>query len=390
MAGSLQQRGKNSWRLIVYAGVGPDGKEIRHRKTIQAASKREAEKELAKFVVEVEQKQCIVPSRLTLAEFSTQWLKMYAKKELSPTTAQGYASMLRLRILPALGHIQLDELKPLHLIKFYDNLKENGIRLDKKPGGLSQQSILHHHRLISSMLQTAVEWQLLSLNVAKNIKSPKTSKQEMEFYDESEVHTILKHLQNEEIKFRSLITLAITTGLRKGELLGLEWQHINFEKQTLEVKQASQYLNGKGLVTKEPKSNTSKRNLSLSDTEVTLLRELKAFQEEQKAELGSHWLDSNRLFTQWNGNPMHPNTVNNWFQKFLKRHGIAKKRFHSLRHTNITLLLAQNVDVMTVIRRAGHADGTMTLNRYGHALERGDRSAAAKLDTLLFTPTQTE
>ncbi|GEN36629.1 tyrosine-type recombinase/integrase [Aneurinibacillus danicus] len=384
MAGSLEQRGKDSWRLMVYGGRGPDGKEIRYRKTVKGINKREAEKELAKFVAEVYTGNYIDSPKITLAEFISQWMKIYAEKELSPTTVQGYEGMLTLRILPALGHVELDKLKPIHLLKFYDNLKEDGIRLDGKPGALSQQSILHHHRLISSILGHAVKWQIIPINVAKSIEPPKVEEKEMEFYNEEEVALILHYGQEEEFQYFVLVTLAITTGLRRGELLGLEWDHINFDAKTLKVKKTSQYINRKGLITKGPKSKSSKRTLSLTDEEIALLSTLKKLHEEKKETLGSKWLNSNRLFITWNGGPMHPNTVNNWFKKFTIKHNIPVKNFHSLRHTNITLLLSQNVDLMTVIMRAGHSDGSMILRRYGHAIPAKEREASDKIGSIVF------
>ncbi|WP_017756794.1 tyrosine-type recombinase/integrase [Calidifontibacillus oryziterrae] len=384
MAGNIDQRGKDSYRLTVSGGYDSNGKRIYHRKTIKATSPRAAEKELAKFVAEVENGQYITATKQTFEEFSKFWLVTYARKNLRISTVHGYEQMLNTRILQAIGHIPLEKLKPIHLQSFYSNLQENGIRLDGKPGGLSARTVKHYHNCISSILQSAVEWQLIRSNAANNVKTPKIEDNEADYYTEEEVKEILACLANEDVKYYVLYSLAITTGLRKGELLGLEWDHIDFEKKELTVKQTSMYRHGVGIYKDVPKTKKSMRTLSLSDTEIKLLKHLKEVQTRMKEEVGDLWVEHNRLFTQWNGMPMHPNTPNNMLKKFLKKYGFPTKSFHSLRHTNITILLANNIDFKTVISRAGHSDGIMTINRYAHALKSKDVSASNLLEKKLF------
>lgn len=383
MAGSIEKRGKDSWRLVVSNGYNAEGKRIRHTRTIKATSRRQAEKELAKFIAEVETNNYISTSQLSLSEFAKQWLESYVEVNLQPTTANFYKLLLR-RILRAMGHLKLNQIKPLHLLKFYDSLREDGVREDGKPGGLSPQMILHHHRCISAMLQDAVEWQLISSNPASKIKAPKVRKKESEYFTEEEIAHMLNKLVEEDIKYHLLIALAVATGLRKGELLGLEWKHINFTDKTLKVCQSTLYINTVGVFTKETKNQSSNRVISLPDTMIRLLKEYKNHQDRYREKLGDQWEDHDRLFTQWNGKPMHPGTVNSWFQKFLERNYMPKKRFHSLRHTNATMLIAKNVDIKTVSMRLGHAKTDTTLNIYAHALKESDREAAEKLDSMFF------
>lgn len=382
MAGSIEKRGENTYRLRVSAGTDSKGKRIIHRKTITAKSKRAAEKELAKFVAEIDTGNYIENPKKTFKEFSLFWLDTYARKTLKKSTVHGYEQMLNNRIFPAIGHIPIEKLKPLHLQQFYSNLQENGVRQDGKPGGLSHQTIKHHHNCISAILQDAMDWDVIPQNVASRVKTPKVEQKEAAFYSEEEAAKIIKQLAKEDYKYATLFTLAFMTGLRKSELLGLEWSHIDFENQEIHVKQTSMYRSGVGIYTDVPKSKTSKRVISISNTEVSLLLNLKEHQEQQKDIHAGLWEDHNRLFTQWNGKPMHPGSVNNQFKKFLKKNNFPIKSFHTTRHTNITLLLANNIDVKTVIQRAGHADGVMTINRYGHALKAKDREASNKLESI--------
>lgn len=384
MAGNIDQRGKDSYRLTVSGGYDANGKRIYHRKTIKAKSPRAAEKELAKFVADIERGQFIEPTKQTFREFTELWLETYAKKTLKISTVHGYEQMLNTRILKAIGHIPLEKLKPIHLQSFYSNLQEDGIRLDGKTGGLSARTINHYHNCISTILQSAVEWQLILSNAANNVKTPKVEENEADYYTEEEVKEILARLVGEDAKYYVLYSLAITSGLRKGELLGLEWGHIDWEKKELTVKQTSMYRHGVGIYKDVPKTKKSMRTLSLSETEIKLLKHLKEVQKKVKEDVGDLWVEHNRLFTQWNGMPMHPNTPNNMLKKFLEKYGFPTKSFHSLRHTNITILLANNIDFKTVISRAGHSDGIMTINRYAHALKSKDVSASNLLEQKLF------
>lgn len=384
MAGSVEKRGKESWRLVASGGRGPDGKRIKHTRSIKAKSKREAEKELAKFVAEIERGSYIEPSKITLIEFSSRWLKDYGEKSLSPTTLKRYREYLESRILPALGHFKLEQVKPLHLLEFYNNLQEDGIRADGKAGGLSEQTVLHHHRLLSAMFQDAVEWQLLSMNPATNVKPPKVKKKKMDYYDEEETKQLLGRVQIEQPKYKLLINLAISTGLRKGELLGLEWSHVDFDKKLIHIVQSSLYVSGKGIITKSPKNESSKRSISLPAQILLLLKEYKSHQNEQRLQVGAQWKNSNRLFTTWDGAPIHPSTINNWFRKFIKRNNLKPIPFHGLRHTAATLLIGKGVHVKTISNRLGHTNISTTMDIYGHALKSSDQGAADKLNDIFL------
>jgi integrase len=179
-----------------------------------------------------------------------------------------------------------------------------------------------------------------------------------------------------------LITLALSTGLRRGELLGLEWRDLDFEKNTLEVRQSSQYLPGTGLITKDPKNETSKRLISVPESVVALLKQYKAYQSEEQLKIADLWQGSNRVFTTWDGKPMHPDTVSGWFPEFLNRHGLPRIRLHDLRHTSATLLIGQGLHAKTISSRLGHANISTTMDIYGHALKSADKEAAEKLDRL--------
>lgn len=339
--GSLEKRGDNTWRLVVSCGMKGD-QQVKKKKTVtvkvackqktcrgctrtvRCQARREAEKLLAEFVLEIEKGMFIEPARLSFKDFVERWIRDYAEKNLAPKTLFRYKQMLNTRILPAMGHLKIEQIKPTHLLEFYANLQEDGIRTDGKPGGLSERTILHHHRLISSILQDAVEWQTIVSNPASRVKPPKVSKKQISCYDEEQVEVLLEIVENEPLKHKLLVYLAVFTGLRRGELMGLEWCDIDFDAGTLEVRQASQYIPGAGQFTKDPKNETSERLLSLPPFLIDMLKAYKKEQNKKRLKIGDLWQGSDRLFTTWDGKPGHPEWPSQWFPKFIKAYNIEE------------------------------------------------------------------
>lgn len=393
MAGSIEKRGKNSYRLIVCHGFNLDGKPIRHTKTVHG-TKAQAKIKLAKFVAEVEQGTVIEDKSITFKEFTEIWKRDYGSKELAPSTYRRYLGMLESRILPYLGHFKLDKIKPTDIMKFYDMLdKDTQIRRVKCNNGyrtlkpLSQKTILEHHRLIRAMLHRAVYWQLLFSNPCERVQPPKSRKPKRRYYDDEQCKVLLSNLNElstKNIKYKVAITLTVFAGVRLGELMGLEWSDIDFTNGIVSINKSSQYLADKGVFTKTPKTKSSIRNVAIPDFVVSLLEEYKSWYEEQKALYGELWIDSDRLFVQSDGKPMHPSTISKWFIKFVKEIGLPVINFHGLKHTNATLLISQNIDVAVVAARLGHAQITTTFNFYVHPIISHNKSAGNVLQNLLI------
>ena len=218
MAGYLEKRGKHSWRLIVSHGFDSSGNRIKYTKSIKANSKREADKELTKFVYEIENGIVLQNSSMTFKEFTDIWAKNHAEKELAPKTYERYKGMLNTRILPYFGHFKLSNIKPTHIMNFYDYLsKDHQIKRIKNNNkktidkGLSSKTILEHHRLLHAMLQNAVYWQILPYNPADRVKPPKHERAEIKYYDDIQCKQLLEALEEGE-----QIIQDIKEGKRKG------------------------------------------------------------------------------------------------------------------------------------------------------------------------------
>ena len=384
VVGNIEKRGDNSYRLRVSGGYTGEGKRITYKKTIQAKNKTEAQKELALFIAEIETGQALSAKKMRFRDYSDFWINNYAIPNLSPKTYERYKSMLKARILPYLGNMYLDKIQPMQLMYLYQELSESTYVRKNVSHKLSSKTVLEHHRLLHSMLQQAVYWQMIPYNPASRVRPPKAKKPNINFYDDAQTIALIKALEGEELKFRVIILLTIFTGLRRGEVLGLEWQDINFKNSSLTVRQASQYVSSIGIYTKDPKTETSNRIISIPESIIKLLKEYQKEQLKTRLRLGKEWIETNRLFVQWNGAPMHPDTITKWFRQFLEDKNLPHITFHGLRHTHATLLISQGLDVRTVSNRLGHAQTSTTLNIYAHAFAKMDREASDKLDNLLY------
>ncbi|MDO5564884.1 MAG: site-specific integrase [Eubacteriales bacterium] len=389
MAGSIEKRGTNTYRLIFAKGYNLDGTLNRHTKTVHC-NRKQAEIELAKFVSDIENSLVITGKSITFKQFTEIWKKDYGSKELAPTTFYRYVRILETRILPYFGKFKLDEIKPTDIMQFYDMLeKDTQIRRLKNNRGerltkpLSKKTILEHHKLIRAMLHKAVYWQLIVNNPAERVQPPKTKKVKRKCYDEEQCKYLLEHLENQELKYKVAITITIFTGLRLGELMGLEWSDIDFTSGIISINKSSQYLAEKGVFLKDPKTESSIREVAIPTFVVDLLEEYKLWYDEQKLVQNGLWHDSNRLFVQADGNPMHPSTISKWFIKFIEEIGLPIITFHGLRHTNATLLVAQNIDIAIIAARLGHSQITTTLNFYVHPVASHNKVAGNVLQNLL-------
>ncbi len=394
--GSIEKRGVNTWRLVASCGMKGD-KQVKKTKTVtvkvscelksckgcqkinRCQARSEAIKLSAEFVREIEKGLFIEPGKLTFKEFTERWLRDYAETNLEPKTIESYKEKLT-RILQAMGHLRIKDVRPNHLLEFYINLQEDGVRKDGKPGGLAPNNIRHHHRVISSILQDAVEWQVIPSNPAARVKPPKVPKYQARVYDEDQVTDMLAALETEPLKYQVAVMLTLDTGVREGELMGFEWPDIDFENDTIRIRRTSQYLPGKGIFTKKPKTELSEDILAVSPSAMALLKQFRAHQAQERLKAGDLWQGSERLFVTWDGRPMYPYTIGSWFPKFLKRHGLPHLNFHGLRHTSATLLINTGAPDKTVSGRLRHAKIGTTMDIYGHYLKSADRDAADRLE----------
>ena len=245
---------------------------------------------------------------------------------------------------------------------------------------LSGRTVKHYHELLSSIFRTAVEWNVITNNPVSRVRAPRTAKKAPQYYEEPQVIELLQLLEKAPLKYKTMIYMAIDTGLREGELTGLKWEDIKFEERHININKQRQYIHGYGVITKEPKTESGNRVITISEMLSGLLKALKSEQKLAQFSMGSKWIDSGYVFVGDNGEPMHPHRPYKWFVNFLEKNNLPKITFHALRHTNASLLLAEGTDIVTLSGRLGHADKNVTLNVYSHLLKSKEKQASSKMD----------
>lgn len=388
---TVRKRG-NSYQIRAYAGYDGQGKQIEKVMSWTPAPgmtekqiQKELERQKVMFENQVKSGQ-YTDGNIKFQEFAEQWFQDYGKDHLRERTYQRYKE-LAIRTYAAIGHIPLHKLQPQHLLRFYQQLAESG-QNQRTGGGLSQKTIKHYHTFISSVLERAVKWQIIPANPCKRIDAPKVIRKEAKYLDEEQAAYFLSRLPEEPIDYQVMFTLLLITGMRRGELLGLEWQDIDLEQGTIQICRTSQYNSARGIYTDTTKTEQSKRLLSIPREICQLLIDYRSWQNNRRLQLGDQW-DRNwtkapRLFCQWDGKPMHPNTPYQELQKFMQRIDMEPIPLHSLRHTNASLLIGAGTDLRTVSGRLGHSQTSTTLNVYAHLLRNKDEAASEMIANKLL------
>lgn len=244
---------------------------------------------------------------------------------------------------------------------------------------LSPQTIKHYHAFISSVLEKAVKWGYIIYNPCRRIDPPKVQKKEIVYLTKEQAVRMLALINKEPYPYRLIFNLLMFCGMRRGELMGLEWKDIDFKHAVLQINRTSQYSTERGTYTDDVKTKSSRRSIKIPDDLVNMLQDYKQWQENQRLAIGDRWIDTDRLFTQWNGLPMSLSAPYVWLKKFTTRNGLPNITLHGLRHTNATLLISEGVDIRTVAGRLGHSVASTTLNVYTHELKTADAMASDSL-----------
>lgn len=381
---NIQKRG-NSYRIKVSCGYSSDGKQIIQSKTWRpepGMTERQIEKELQRQVVHFEEA-CLkgnVVATIKFEDFARQWFKEYAEIHLKQRTIEGYHQMEK-RIYKAIGHIRLDKLTPRHIQQFIVDLcsaeREDG--RNRNGGKLSTKTIKLYKSMISTICDYAVKMQMIPANPCRNVTIPRVITPEKEFYTIEEAQQMLDLFRNEpdsNIKYVCFYTLAVYTGFRLGEMLGLEWKDVNFETYVISVNRTCLYSKAKGgLYTETPKTQQSRRSLKVSQGVIDVLFRWKELQNVQRQRVGSKWIETDRIFTKWNGLTLDRSAPGYFYKQFCERTGMRYVTTHSMRHLNASLLINAGVDVKTVQSCLGHSTATTTLQIYAHSFQTAQAAA---------------
>jgi integrase len=363
-AGSIRRRLNQTWELRWY---GSNGK--RQSKYLPATTtRREASRALSRILQAVERGVPVGSAAQTLEGFSARWLAEVAPHQLRPRTLERYEGIVRLHIAPSIGSIRLDKLSPDHVAKLHADCLRS----------MSPSSVRSVHACLRSILRTALERRLIEHNPADAVHPPKASTMPMQSLTAEQANALLTAADDEPLG--TLYVLALTTGMRLGELLGLRWRDIDMDAGRLSV-QVALIRTGKAWYLAEPKTDHSRRNISLPQRAVRSLRAHATGQKRQRLEAGAAWEDHALVFTNQWGEPLNgAHVTERLFKPLLRRAGLPAIRFHDLRHTAATIMLLQGINPRLVAERLGHSGVAITLDRYSHVLPSMQAMVADKLD----------
>ncbi len=377
MKGHIRKRGKKSWAVVIDLGRDATGRRKQKWHSVRGGRK-DAERELARLLYAVNTGDYVEPSRILLREYLDRWLRDYARHAVSPKTYERYHDIIENHINPALGNYKLSTLRPLHIQSFYTDAMTKG-RKDGR-GGLSAQTVLHFHRLLHRALGQAVKWQLLARNYADAVEAPRPRRKEMRALDDAESALLLERLADSRLCVPVII--ALTTGLRRGELLAIRWNDVDLDSATVTVNRSLEQTKD-GVQFKTPKSERSRRVVALTSFAVEILQNHRKEQAEHRLKLGPIFQDNNMMFPREDGTVWPPDSFSTVFAAFIRRSGLPHVRFHDLRHSHATQLLKQGVHPKIVSERLGHSKIGITLDTYSHVMPGMQEEAAQKIDAAL-------
>ena len=384
---NVRKRG-NSYQIRVSAGYDSEYRQVIHTKTWKPTpgmTERQIEKEVARQAIMFEEycKKGIVTVNVKFKEFAEKWLNDFARVNLKKTTFQRMKNTT-IRVYAAFGHLRVDSITRGQIQAFVDDMAKNGKNM-KTGKPLSRKSIVHHLNFLSDVFNYALRFDMIDSNPCNHIFVPKGEKKEKEIYTVEEMKQLFKLVnQYAPLKYKAFLTLAVYSGFRNGELMGLEWKDVDWENNVISVRRTSNYTVTDGNYTDTPKTKSSIRSLKLPQQVFDVLSELRESQLKNKENLGTKWIDSDRLFVTEIGKTLHRGSPYKWQREFTERHGMRFCDIHSLRHFNATVLINAGVDTATVSSALGHSNISTTTNIYFHAIReaqaRTGEAIAAVLD----------
>lgn len=362
--GTIRHRADGLWEVRVSLSNGK-------RKSLYGKTRRDVQDKLRVAQREIELGLDLSAGRQTVADFLARWLADVVQPTTAPKTHSSYAEIVRVHIVPTLGTIQLAKLSPQHI---------TALLKAKSDSGLSPRTVIYIRAVLRIALNRALKWGMVQRNVAALTDAPRSERKEIHPLSPEQARQFLAAVEGD--RDEALYRVALALGLRLGEALGLSWTDVDLDTGTLRVRRALQRINGK-LTLKTPKTEKSRRTLTMPTSLVTALRQHRIRQLEQRLVSGDRWTDSGLVFVNTIGGPMEPSNVLKTFKKHLAAANLPDQRFHDLRHAAASLLLAQGVPPRVVMDILGHSQMATTMDLYSHVMPAAHRDAADLMDRIL-------
>jgi integrase len=361
--GTIHQRTSGSWRAQISKGGKRFGKTFK--------KKADAHDWLRKTQNKLEMGQNIEGGKLTLAQYLPVWLEN-SEASLRSTTVEQYHQIYRDHILPHIGKIQLKDLQLAQIERLYTGLLGSGV---------SVRTVRMVHSVLHKALEKSVAYGHLGRNPAYGASLPRYTHSEMKVLDADQAHQFLVAAQDS--RYEALYSLAIHTGMRQGELFGLKWADLNWNKGELRIQRQVKREPGQGWTFANPKTKKGRRTIKLGVEILKLLKAHKKNQDVQKSILGSRWKENGLILPSLVGTPLNPSNLTKDFRRVLNRAGLARIRFHDLRHTAASLMLNNGIPLIVVSNTLGHSKPSTTLDIYGHLYQETQTNVAQVMDELV-------
>lgn len=381
MSGHVRQRGQKGQWYGIFDVLDPvTGKRKRRwQKLENCKGKRDAEKACERLIAQRDDGAYVEPSKTTVAEFVRARVNQWeAAGDISARTAQRYRQLVENQIAPHLGARALQKLKPLDIEEWHTMLR-NGGRVRGK-GGVAARTVGHAHRVLGKALSDAAKNGFVQQNVCKVETAPKVDDDDMVIVQD--VPGLVAKLPSTRLNVPAMA--ALFTGMRLGEVLALRWSRVDLDRKVAQVREALEQTKAHGIRFKSPKSKAGRRDITLPEVLVDVLREHRKGQLELRMQLGAGRLpDDALLFADIEGKPLSPNAISAAWSDFAERIGMPLVTFHALRHTHASQLIDAGVDIVTISKRLGHAKPDITLRIYAHLFRKDDGKAAAAINAAL-------
>lgn len=379
-SGSIRPRKTDKgrvWQITIELPKDPiTGKRNRRYKTVEG-TKKEAERAMHDYIRELEKGYYVTDSKITITEWIDTWLEVYIVPNVSPTTLSRYEGMIKRYIKPILGHIQVQQLNTLAVQAWV-----NGLKISPVSGKeMSAATVKHAYHVLKGAMDKAVLAGIIHRSPCIGVMMPKGSKKPPVVYDEAQIKQLIAAAKNTEMEL--IIDIELCLGLRRGELLGLRWEDIDWEKHQIHIVQNRVVVNGKSVV-KDPKTESSCRVVDVPPQLIQKLHKHKMKCLSNRLRLGEAYVVTDLVIVHPNGKPIYPEYVSQMLTKLQDKAGLPHCRFHDLRHLCASIMLMQGVNVKVAKEHLGHKDISTTMNIYSHVLPSVAKDAAQKIGALVY------
>lgn len=364
--GYLREIHKGLWRGKVAVGKDASGKPCYQWFTVRG-NRKSAEDKVTDIRASINAGTYIRPAKDTLSAYLDSWLAD-SSPSLSPKTVEGYQHILNHYVKPKLGNLTLTSFTPQHLQHFYS---------EELQSGLSAMTVRHFAMLLHKSFDDAVRLGMIPRNPADAVSPPKAQKQIMETWGEAEIHHFLESVKDTD--YYPVFFLALYSGMRRSELLGLRWCDVDLLYSTISVCQSLHVLKGGKVIIRQPKTASGRRSIALSPSCVLMLTDYRLQKESEGILLGVSLKDTDLVFSSA-GKPMLPATVSHAWRKMVRKAGLKPIRLHDSRHSHASMMLKLGVHPKVVSERLGHSSIQITLDVYSHILPGLQEAAAARFD----------